>query len=173
MPQNRNLREQLFSIPINTSKSAVHQSGTKIDIQPKSLEERAAIEILNNLKEGQSKSLVNGKLIISSVESSSIIAKESTLSEYEAIPISSFGMAMLRGMGLKDDNLNKQPEEPIKQHSFRPSGMGLGADSDIQPKVLKVPLRAGETLVMKKGAFVIILAGKYKDFYGTVSLIIF
>lgn len=47
-------------------------------------------------------------------------AKESTIDDYDEIPITQFGMAMLRGMGLKDEDIiskkNKEPE-------LRPHGM--------------------------------------------------
>lgn len=92
-------------------------------------------------------------------------AKESSIGDYENIPIAQFGMAMLRGMGLKDEEIRaKNAKEP----ELRPRGMGLGADKLAKPKKLLVAPAANETLEIKKNACVRILAGKYKDLYGQV-----
>lgn len=93
-------------------------------------------------------------------------AKESSIGDYENIPIAQFGMAMLRGMGLKDEEIRaKNAKEP----ELRPRGMGLGADKLAKPKKLLVAPAANETLEIKKNACVRILAGKYKDLYGQVT----
>lgn len=94
-------------------------------------------------------------------------AKESSLDDYESIPIARFGMAMLRGMGLKDEEIRaKNAKEP----ELRPRGMGLGADKLAKPKKLLVAPAANETLEIRKNACVRVLAGKYKDLYGQVNL---
>lgn len=94
-------------------------------------------------------------------------AKESSLDDYESIPIARFGMAMLRGMGLKDEEIRaKNAKEP----ELRPRGMGLGADKLAKPKKLLVAPAANETLEIRKNACVRVLAGKYKDLYGQVIL---
>lgn len=92
-------------------------------------------------------------------------AKESSIDDYESIPIAQFGMAMLRGMGLKDEEIRAKS---TKDPELRPRGMGLGADKLAKPKKLLVAPAANETLEIKKGACVRILAGKYKDLYGQV-----
>lgn len=92
-------------------------------------------------------------------------AKESTIDDYESIPIAHFGMAMLRGMGLKDEEIRS---EKSKEPELRPRGMGLGADKLAKPKKLLIAPAANETLEIKKGACVRILAGKYMDLYGQV-----
>lgn len=93
-------------------------------------------------------------------------AKESTAVDYEDIPISQFGMAMLRGMGLKDEEIKtKKSKEP----ELRPKGMGLGADKLTKPKKLLIAPALNETLEIKKNAYVRILAGKYKDLYGQIE----
>uniref|UniRef100_A0A2M4BP20 Putative juvenile hormone-inducible protein n=1 Tax=Anopheles marajoara TaxID=58244 RepID=A0A2M4BP20_9DIPT len=103
-------------------------------------------------------------------------SQESTLDDYEAIPIESFGMAMLRGMGFKEDP--KKVEEkggvPDVGPVMRPKGLGLGADRSKLSKALNAPLvppASGEVLVMKIGAQVKVLAGKHQDRYGTVESI--
>lgn len=94
-------------------------------------------------------------------------AVESSLDDYDRIPITQFGLGMLRGMGLKDEEImgkrNKEPE-------LRPKGMGLGADKAIKKKKLLVEPAVNEVLEIKKNAYVSILAGKYKDLYGQVNL---
>lgn len=94
-------------------------------------------------------------------------AKESSIDDYESIPIAQFGMAMLRGMGLKDEEIRaKNSKEP----ELRPRGMGLGADKLTKPKKLLIAPASNETLEIKKNACVRVLAGKYKDLYGQVML---
>lgn len=93
-------------------------------------------------------------------------AVESSLDDYERIPITQFGLGMLRGMGLKDEVIiskrNKEPE-------LRPKGMGLGADKAIKKNKLLVEPAANEVLEIKKNAYVRVLAGKYRDLYGQVN----
>lgn len=97
-------------------------------------------------------------------------AKESSIDDYESIPIAQFGMAMLRGMGLKDEEIRaKNAKEP----ELRPRGMGLGADKLAIPKKLLIAPAVNEVLEIKKNACVRILAGKYKDLYGQVNNILF
>lgn len=94
-------------------------------------------------------------------------AKESSLDDYESIPIARFGMAMLRGMGLKDEDIRAKN---VKEPELRARGMGLGADKLAKPKKLLVAPAANETLEIKKNACVRVLAGKYKDLYGQVKV---
>lgn len=98
-------------------------------------------------------------------------AKESTYDDYENVPVQDFGMAMLRGMGLKDEDIKKEKErEEIK---MRPKGLGLGADSLLKPQELLVKPSAGEKLEIKRDAKIKILAGQHKNKYGTVSNFLF
>lgn len=94
-------------------------------------------------------------------------AVESSLDDYDRIPITQFGLGMLRGMGLKDEEIkskrNKEPE-------LRPKGMGLGADKAIKKQKLLVEPAVNEVLEIKKKAYVRILAGKYRCLYGQVNL---
>lgn len=92
-------------------------------------------------------------------------AVESSLDDYDRIPITQFGLGMLRGMGLKDEEIiSKRYKEP----ELRPKGMGLGANI-IKKKKLLIEPTVNEVLEIKKNAYVRILAGKYKDFYGQVN----
>lgn len=96
-------------------------------------------------------------------------ASESTLDDYEKIPISQFGVAMLRGMGWSGE-LKKPDVDDIGGPAIRPKGMGLGADKMIKPKPLLVAPLSNDIMEIKKRAYVRCLAGKYKDAYAQVSL---
>jgi len=57
-------------------------------------------------------------------------AEQSTLDDYESVPIEQFGLAMLRGMGWKEGQgigKNEKKVAPVEA-TLRPKGMGLGAD---------------------------------------------
>lgn len=95
-------------------------------------------------------------------------AVEPTIDDYEQIPIAKFGLAMLRGMGLKEEEIANEKAKS-GQPELRPKGMGLGADKIAKPTKLLVAPAANETLEIKKGACVRILAGKHKDLYGQIE----
>lgn len=137
----------------------------------KTLEQRAAQEILNSLVEHQELDGETNKVFSLPLKSDELPldgAIESTMNDYEEIPISQFGLAMLRGMGYKDEVKSDKKiasDEPM----VRPKGMGLGADKMVKPKTLLVAPAKDEVLEFKKGACVRILLGKHKDLYGQVS----
>lgn len=138
---------------------------------PKTLEQRAAQEILNSLKERQDFDESTNKLLTLPLKVDELPldgAVESTMNDYEEIPISQFGMAMLRGMGFKDD-VKSEKKIPTDDPMVRPKGLGLGADKLVKPKTLLVAPAKDEVLEFKKNACVRILLGKHKDMYGQVS----
>lgn len=138
------------------------------DLSQLSLEKRAELEILQELQKTSDEADVVSNLVIPASDTAEIEKiKDPTLDDYEDVPITGFGLAMLRGMGLKDEKLTKSAV--TDNFNFRPKGLGLGADNAVKPRELKIPLKAGEVLSMKKGANIVVLAGNYKDFYGTVS----
>lgn len=98
--------------------------------------------------------------------------------DYDSIPIESFGMAMLKGMGWKQGQgigKNNKAVAPVEA-VLRPKGMGLGADRK-QAQSLNDAKQGGsqnkegtqENLVMAKGAFCLIEKGPYKDLYAVVE----
>ncbi|XP_053611581.1 G-patch domain and KOW motifs-containing protein-like [Plodia interpunctella] len=92
--------------------------------------------------------------------------KESSLEDYEAVPIQDFGMAMLRGMGWqpnKDQSKYKQPQ-------LRPKGLGLGADKVVSENQKKKATKDNnqEELSIVKNSYVKITTGKYSRYYGKV-----
>ncbi len=101
--------------------------------------------------------------------------KESTLDDYDAVPVQGFGMGMLRGMGYKPGEgiggfkkLDVKCLDPV----LRPKGLGLGAarpgakgDGDSKKK----DKDGDEELVLKKGAYVKVLSGPNREMYGQVD----
>lgn len=137
------------------------------------LEQRAAREIMEDLKERKTKGNDKNSMVVPLKPEDLPLegGRESTLDDYESVPIEKFGLAMLRGMGWKEDpnapkKDGKLPDGPIQ----RPKGMGLGAERVPKDKNRQlIPPAKDEVLTMKKGAFVKVLAGKHKESYGTVE----
>lgn len=107
--------------------------------------------------------------------------KEIDNADYEQVPIEEFGMAVLRGMGYKEDaglGISNKKQVNVFVPETRPRGLGLGADRKILEKInqLKRNLKqAGidekDDLCYEKGAFVLIEKGLHQDQYGTIESI--
>jgi len=99
--------------------------------------------------------------------------ESSKIEDYDAVPIEQFGLAMLRGMGFKQDEgigKTKQKIDEIKV-AVRPKGLGLGA-IPVKKKIEDVKKNAGDdVLQMKIGAYVRVVSGPYDDRYGQVKSI--
>lgn len=142
-------------------------------VDGETIEQRAAREILEDLKERKSRGNEKNTMVVPLKPEDLPLdgGRQSTLNDYESVPIEKFGLAMLRGMGWKEDpnapkKDDKLPEGPIQ----RPKGMGLGAERVSKDKNRQlIPPAKDEVLTMKKGAFVKVLTGKHKESYGTVS----
>ncbi|XP_067949149.1 G-patch domain and KOW motifs-containing protein-like [Watersipora subatra] len=103
---------------------------------------------------------------------------ESTIEDYESVPLEDFGLAMLRGMGWKEGQgigRNNKNVKPVEAH-LRPKGMGLGADRSqvLQQSSKKHKLKPGdkreeEELNYRKGVNCVILKGPHIDLYGTIE----
>lgn len=136
-------------------------------ISNETLEQKAAREIIDSLKD---KDVADDTRVFTLPLHPDELplegAKESTLNDYEDIPVQDFGLALLRGMGWKDDSSKKDASN--KMPELRPKGMGLGADKVSKPKPLLIQPEKNEVLEIRKGAYVKVLAGKHKDFYGQV-----
>lgn len=151
--------------------NVVNQTTVDNNDDPKTLEQRAAQEIMNSLKERQELDDDTNKILSLPLKVDELPldgATESTLNDYEDIPISQFGLAMLRGMGFKDE-VKSDKKTAIDEPMVRPKGLGLGADKLVKPKTLLVAPEKNEVLEFKKNACVRILLGKHKDMYGQVS----
>jgi G patch domain/KOW motif-containing protein len=101
--------------------------------------------------------------------------------DYEKVPIEEFGMAVLRGMGYKEDaglGISNKKQVNVFVPESRPRGLGLGADRKILEKInqLKRNLKKSgidekDDLCFEKGAFVLIEKGLHADQYGTIESI--
>lgn len=133
------------------------------------LEQKAAREIIENLNIKREENDI--KVFTLPLKADDLPldgAIEPTIDDYESIPIQDYGLAMLRGMGWKDEEKKKDTFNsniPI----MRPKGMGLGADKTSKPKPLLIQPAQNEILEMKKNAFVKITSGKLQDYYAQVS----
>lgn len=101
----------------------------------------------------------------------SLRPEESTLEDYERIPIEKFGLAVLKGMGWKEGdpvgNNATKASVPV-QVQLRPKGLGLGADTSALNKAKEKKKVDGEKLQLIKGAYVQVIQGSNKGFYGEV-----
>ena len=134
------------------------------------LEQQAARELIEDLKNKTVKTEVKVfEVPINPDELPLEGAKESSLDDYDRVPIGDFGKAMLRGMGWKDEEKEDLKKAELEGPILRPKGMGLGADKVIKKQPLLIPPNQSETLEIKRNACVKVLAGKHKNLYGTVS----
>ncbi|KAI8129179.1 hypothetical protein FF38_12965 [Lucilia cuprina] len=140
---------------------------------PEDIEKRAARELLADVQKNDA-ATANNNLVLPVVKPEDLPldgAKESTLDDYDSIPIQDFGKAMLRGMGWSEPPAAKSKGGvPIDDTPMvRPKGMGLGADKALNKKPLLVAPEANEVLEVKRNAYVRILGGKHKDLYGQIE----
>ncbi|XP_055538987.1 G-patch domain and KOW motifs-containing protein [Wyeomyia smithii] len=169
------LREQdKTTIPVRLAKLQKIKNDRETDqrgpIGEETLEQKAARELLEAAKEHKNHVTVKSDVVIPLKPEDLPLegGQAPSLADYEAMPPEKFGMALLRGMGFKEDP--NAPKLVDKLPEVRPKGMGLGAErvpKDGNRQL--IPPGKDEVLVMAKGAFVKVLAGKHKDSYGTVE----
>ncbi|XP_060820541.1 G-patch domain and KOW motifs-containing protein isoform X4 [Bombus pascuorum] len=136
------------------------------------LEEQAAKEIIEELKSKNEHETKTNDLTLPLVEDESLRGKEqSTLEDYEKIPIDAFGIAMLRGMGWQPGKGIGRNEKLVAAviPELRPKGMGLGADKVALQKKNTNSKKEEEELKIEKGTFVKIIAGKQNNNYGQIE----
>ncbi|XP_045513698.1 G-patch domain and KOW motifs-containing protein [Pieris brassicae] len=134
-----------------------------ISPENETLDQMAARELLEEAKKIE---VVDASTLVVPIPAQPILEgkKESTLDDYESIPIQDFGIAMLRGMGwTPGKELSK-----YKLPQLRPKGLGLGADKVVKENQKKSTRENDEDLAIVKKAFVKITMGKYAGFYGQV-----
>ncbi|XP_072938080.1 G-patch domain and KOW motifs-containing protein-like [Epargyreus clarus] len=137
-----------------------------IDLPPENetLEQMATRELLQEAKQQK---VVEQPTLLVPLPAKPIMdgQKESTLDDYESVPIQEFGLAMLRGMGWTPG----QEQSKYKQPQLRPKGLGLGADKVLaENKKKKSSKEKEEELAIVKGSFVKVTTGKYNGCYGKV-----
>lgn len=156
-----------------SSEMETDEKSVKIKQEPldESLEQQAARELIEDLQNKIVKTEIKVfEVPINADELPLEGAKESSLDDYDRVPIGDFGKAMLRGMGWKDEDNNEDSKKTdLDGPMLRPKGMGLGADKVIKKQALLVAPNQSETLEIKRNACVKVLAGKHKNLYGTVS----
>ncbi|ODN04377.1 G patch domain and KOW motifs-containing protein [Orchesella cincta] len=100
---------------------------------------------------------------------------QSSLDDYERIPIDQFGLAMLRGMGWKETEgigLKNKKVIDMTEPKLRPKGMGLGAEAahlntNTTPKNSSAEEK--EDLSFKIGGHAVITRGSKKGYYGQIE----
>ncbi|XP_022202555.2 G-patch domain and KOW motifs-containing protein [Nilaparvata lugens] len=155
--------DDLSKTQTSTSKDAANT----VESAPENLDQLAAKEILEDLKKAEEKKDEKSTFSVP-LASAPVSEKESTLDDYDNIPIAEFGMAMLRGMGWKPGKGIGKNEQLVtaKPPVLRPKGLGLGADKVIQPE--KTSESKEETLKLVKGSYIRIIAGSHKDLFGEI-----
>lgn len=137
------------------------------------LEEQAAKEIIRDLESKQDEQQNQTRtLTLPLTEDPSLRGKEqSTLEDYEKIPVDAFGLAMLRGMGWQPGKGIGKNEKVVSAvvPELRPKGMGLGADKVTLQKKNTDSKKNDEELKIEKGTFVKIIAGKQSNNYGQIE----
>ncbi|XP_061396721.1 peptidyl-prolyl cis-trans isomerase G [Musca vetustissima] len=140
--------------------------------EPEDLEKRAAKELLAEINANGSLD-TDKNLTLPVVHPNDLPlegAKESSMDDYENIPIQDFGKALLRGMGWVEPPKPTKGGPPVDDMPMvRPKGMGLGADKALKAKPLLVAPESNEVLEIKRHAYVRILGGKHKDLYGQIE----
>ncbi|XP_024869687.1 G-patch domain and KOW motifs-containing protein [Temnothorax curvispinosus] len=136
------------------------------------LDEQAAKEIIEDLKSTEKNQDELCDITLSLVKGQDLKgAEESTLEDYEKVPPSIFGSAMLRGMGWKPgEGIGKNPKLVTPTvPELRPIGMGLGADKIALQKHDGKTWKKEEELRIEKGSFIKIIAGKRSNAYGQIE----
>ncbi|KAF5296369.1 hypothetical protein FQR65_LT10261 [Abscondita terminalis] len=163
---------------LDRRRDAKKEKIVEVDIEkPESeltVEELAARELI---REAQNSKIENsGKLFVLPTQTENILEiegkPESTLEDYESIPISDYGMAMLRGMGWSEGmGIGKKNKSiQVVEPSLRPKGMGLGASIGQKKELTKPAVdQNGKELILQKGCFAKIIDGKKKGFYCEVQ----
>lgn len=142
-----------------------------INIDPnESLEQKAARELMEDFK--SKKNISKTKIFELPMHPDELPldgAEESKIEDYEKVPIADYGKALLRGMGWKED---EEKEKVFDVPVVRPKGLGLGADKVVKKQPLLIEPAQNEILEIKRNGYVKVLAGKYRNLYGTVSFFI-
>uniref|UniRef100_V9IKB6 G patch domain and KOW motifs-containing protein n=1 Tax=Apis cerana TaxID=7461 RepID=V9IKB6_APICE len=142
-----------------------------VDNKVVTLEEQAAKEIIEELKSKEQQETKTNDFTLPLVEDQSLRGQEqSTLEDYERIPVDVYGFAMLRGMGWQPGKGIGRNEKIVSAviPELRPKGMGLGADKVTQQKNTDSN-KQEEELKIEKGTFVKIIAGKQSNNYGQIE----
>ncbi|XP_070531117.1 G-patch domain and KOW motifs-containing protein-like isoform X2 [Cardiocondyla obscurior] len=143
----------------------------KTELSTLTLDEQAAKEIVEDLNSRENDKQELRDMTLPLVNDQDLNgAEESTLEDYEKIPVSVFGSAILRGMGWKpSEGIGKNPKlvSPIILES-RTLRMGLGADKVALQKQVNKTQKEDKELKIEKGSCIKIIAGKQVNAYGQI-----
>ncbi|PNF18137.1 hypothetical protein B7P43_G02629 [Cryptotermes secundus] len=167
------LKEDVKKNEIHTAKIQTHTGGGD-SMNRNSLDETAVKEILEDVKKSteDTKNYNASAPQIPNLRHGTGDSEESTLEDYESIPVVDFGMAMLRGMGWNPGKGIGRNERVVTANMTepRPRGVGLGADKLASLSVLSpIPQEDGEELKVIKGAYVQIISGSHRGQYGQIE----
>jgi G patch domain/KOW motif-containing protein len=103
-----------------------------------------------------------------------VAGEQSSIEDYDSIPVEGFGMGMLRGMGYKPgEGIGGFKKADVKciEPVQRPKGLGLGATRANAGGEDKKTIKDedGEELKLQKDAYVKLVGGAHKDMYGQVE----
>ncbi|KAJ8920323.1 hypothetical protein NQ315_011985 [Exocentrus adspersus] len=135
------------------------------------LKEQAARALINEAKNRLENNVTSSsKVTILPVKEDKLVIEgeeEPTQEDYENVPISDYGMAMLRGMGWKEGmGIGKTASKAAVAVTpeLRPKGLGLGATRVIKTEE---PARdkEGNALILKKGCYAKFTMGSRKGDY--------
>lgn len=169
IPMQPCAKRQLPSEPV---KQTLNGSGSKpLENEVQTLDEMAVQAILSDCN----KTIEDTEEDTKTIEVPMIINPEgkemSTAEDYENVPISKFGLAMLRGMGWEAaKGVGKNPKVITASDisNIRPKGMGLGADTLIK-SIKKKQQNSEEELKLKDGSYVQFVLGRLDGQYGQVK----
>ncbi|XP_044271247.1 G-patch domain and KOW motifs-containing protein [Tribolium madens] len=166
--QIKKAREKHIKLEIKEEENSVPDSALSLD-------ELAARELI---REAQNRNTVQSESKVYSLplnEEKFVAegAQESSLDDYESVPITDFGMAMLRGMNWKEGmpigKRTKKTEVP-KVPELRPKGLGLGANKMVTSNTPTQSVdKEGKALQLVKGAYGKIIAGNHRSQYCQVQ----
>ncbi|XP_076231632.1 G-patch domain and KOW motifs-containing protein-like [Calliopsis andreniformis] len=176
-PEDDNIKQEGKCEVPNGNTSPQNKSVKKTEVAENNenkvvtLEEQAAKEIIEELSHKEEQ-IEKKELTLPLVGDESLRGKEqSTLDDYERIPVDAFGVAMLRGMGWQPGKGIGKNEKIVSAVApeMRPKGMGLGADKVTLQKQNTDSKKQDEELKIEKGTFVKIIAGKQSNSYGQIE----
>jgi G patch domain and KOW motifs-containing protein len=174
LPKQNSIVEKLAQL--NDTKRKLSKIGTIKIPENETMDQRAAREIQEDLIKQDLEETEGGgdDKIVMPLKPDDLPLEggtEPTLDDYGDMPVSNFGLAMLRGMGFKGE-LKKVGIDMEDAPMARPKGMGLGVDRAKlaqQNNSTATSKDTDEKLVLKKNAFAKVISGKHTGFYGVVS----
>ncbi|XP_076664363.1 G-patch domain and KOW motifs-containing protein-like [Andrena cerasifolii] len=171
--ENANVKQEEVDLTNGSTSPKIKLEPVEVEeIKVVTLEEQAAKEIIAELTSNEKQETESKTLTLPLVDDQSLRGKDqSTLEDYEKIPVDAFGVAMLRGMGWQPGKGIGKNEKLVSALTpeLRPKGMGLGADKVTLQKQTTNSKKQEEELKIEKGTFVKIIAGKQSNAYGQIE----